>query len=192
MTGISLLIGLGNPGTQYSQTRHNVGQWLVESFASQEKCQFQLDTKLQSRISRIQNSNIDCRLCLPTTYMNESGTPVQKLMHYFKVPPESVLVVHDELDLPAGVARFKTGGGHGGHNGLRDITAHIGNNFHRLRIGIGHQGNRDLVTSYVLNAPTVADRQRIEDAIHACLPSLKTALSGDILGAMNTLHTLLQ
>ncbi len=192
MAAIQLLIGLGNPGPAYVATRHNVGQWLVELLAEQEKLSFKLEPKLQAQITRFQSADIECRLCLPTPYMNDCGRAVQKLSHYFKVPSEAILVVHDELDLPVGVARYKMGGGHGGHNGLRSIIDHIGNTFGRLRIGIGHPGNKDDVSDYVLHVPSVSDKKNIETAIHDTLPSLKKALAGHMAAAMNELHTHLQ
>lgn len=189
MTSIQLLVGLGNPGAQYAQTRHNVGQWLVAQCAANARLSFQLDTKLQAQVTRWQTPDFDCRLALPTTYMNLSGLPVHKLAQYFKIPPESILVVHDELDLSPGVARLKIGGGHGGHNGLRDIIEHLGNTFCRLRLGIGHPGNPEAVSQFVLVPPKKIEQEQIENAIAESLRVLPAVLKGEMSLAMNELHT---
>ena len=192
MPDIRLIVGLGNPGAQYALTRHNVGQWLVTQCAADAQLSFQLETKLQAQVTRWQTDFFDCRLALPTTYMNLSGSAVQKLSHYFKIPIESVLVIHDDLDLEPGVARLKIGGGHGGHNGLRDIIEHMGNGFSRLRLGIGHPGSAAEVSDFVLAAPKKTEHLEIEKAISDSLKVLPSVLKGEMSSAMNILHTQLK
>jgi PTH1 family peptidyl-tRNA hydrolase len=189
MTNIQLVVGLGNPGAQYALTRHNVGQWLVIQCAADARLSFQLDTKLQAQVTRWQTEHFDCRLALPTTYMNLSGSAVQKLSHYFKIPVESILVVHDDLDLEPGTARLKIGGGHGGHNGLRDIIEHMGNGFSRCRLGIGHPGSAADVSNFVLVPPKKTELVEIEHAISDSLRVIPSVLKGEMSLAMNVLHT---
>lgn len=189
MTSILLVVGLGNPGADYENTRHNVGKWLVRQCAADAQLSFQLDTKLQAHVTRWQTPAFDCRLAMPTTYMNLSGLSVQKLSHYFKVPVGSILVVHDELDLEPGTARLKIGGGHGGHNGLRDIIEHIGPDFCRLRLGIGHPTSGADVSDFVLTPPKKIELTHIENALLNSLKVLPTVLEGKMSSAMQLLHT---
>ncbi len=166
MATIKLIVGLGNPGLDYQMTRHNAGFWFVDALAEKYGKSFCLEQKFQALLCRYQKNDIDCRLCKPQTYMNNSGLAVQAIIHFYKLSVENVLVVHDEIDLAAGIARLKQGGGHGGHNGLRDIINHIGSaDFLRLRIGVGHPGSPDQVTPYVLARPSIADEQQIMDRI---------------------------
>ncbi len=187
---IKLIIGLRNPGTAYEQTRHNAGGWLVLSLAQRHSIRFKIDKKMQAELADIElNQNLS-RLALPLTFMNHSGQVTRAISQFYKILPEEILVVHDELDLPVGRIKLKTGGGHGGHNGLRDITTQLGTSeFHRLRIGIGHPGHRDLVHDFVLNKPSVHDRQQIYDAIDRGVAVMPLVLSGDIARAMNQLNT---
>jgi peptidyl-tRNA hydrolase, PTH1 family len=164
--GIQLIVGLGNPGSEYEATRHNVGRWLVEKLAADKNLQFQTEPKFKSLIATIEIANKKCWLLLPSTYMNLSGEAVLKFVHFHKILPEYILVVHDELDLSPGVIRLKKDGGHGGHNGLRSIITQLGSKeFYRLRIGIGHPGDKDLVSGYVLSKPNQSDRELIWQAI---------------------------
>ncbi|MET0379338.1 MAG: aminoacyl-tRNA hydrolase [Spongiibacteraceae bacterium] len=194
MSGIQLIVGLGNPGREYEDTRHNAGAWLVEQLARSHGCALAPESKFSGLTGRISLAGHDLRLLIPTTFMNRSGQSVVALAGFFKIPPASILVVHDELDLAPGTARLKLGGGHGGHNGLRDIMAQLpkdsGNgDFHRLRIGIGHPGSADKVVGYVLGKPSSDDRIAIDRAIDAALEILPLAAKGDYLRAMNQLHT---
>ena len=192
MSAIQLIVGLGNPGRDYEETRHNAGAWFVEALARQEHCTLQSENKFFGFTGRVNLASHDIKLLIPTTFMNLSGQAVAALATFFKIPLDAILVAHDELDIPAGEARFKQGGGHGGHNGLRDIIARFGNqnNFHRLRIGIGHPGSADKVTGYVLNKPSRDERTAIDVAIDAALKSVPLALSGQWPRAMNQLHAL--
>lgn len=187
---IKLIIGLRNPGSAYEQTRHNAGGWLVTSLAQRHSAHFKIDKKMQAELSDLNINQNQCKLVLPLTFMNHSGQPVRAISQFYRIQPDEILVVHDELDLPVGRIKLKTGGGHGGHNGLRDIIAQIGSSeFHRLRVGIGHPGHRDLVHQFVLSKPSVDDRQQIYDAIDRGIAVMPLALSGDIARAMNHLNT---
>ncbi len=181
---IQAIIGLGNPGTQYAQTRHNVGFWFVDRLADQHRTGFKPESKFHGQLAKA-----DCWLFKPNTYMNESGRAVIAFAQFYRLTPSQLLVIHDDLDLPAGTARLKTGGGHGGHNGLRDISQQIGNEFHRLRLGIGHPGNKNQVANYVLKNPSADDQIAILQAIDQSLAVLPLVLEGDMLKAMNQLHT---
>ena len=152
MTAIQLIVGLGNPGPEYEQTRHNAGALFVERIASAQRVSLTADKKYFGLTAKFSHQGNDVRLLIPTTYMNRSGQAVAALANFFRIKPEAILVAHDELDLPPGVAKLKRGGGHGGHNGLRDIIAQLGNqnDFHRLRLGIGHPGDAKLVSNFVL------------------------------------------
>lgn len=186
---IKLIIGLRNPGAAYEQTRHNAGGWLVNRLAQRQNVDFKLDKKMQAELAEYKVNEHPCLLALPLTFMNHSGQPVRAISQFYKMHAEEILIVHDELDLPAGRIKLKTGGGHGGHNGLRDIIAQLGSGeFHRLRIGIGHPGHRDLVHQYVLNKPSMSDRQHIYDAVDRGIAVLPTVISGDIAKAMNQLN----
>lgn len=187
---IKLIIGLGNPGSTYEKTRHNAGSWLVGRLAHKYNIQFKIDKKAQAELGDLKIDETQCKLVLPLTFMNVSGQPCRAVAQFYRIQPEEILVVHDELDLPAGCIRLKTGGGHGGHNGLKDIIAQIGSNeFHRLRIGIGHPGHRDLVHQFVLGTPSLNDKQLIEEAIDKGLAVLPMVLSGQMAKAMNQLNT---
>jgi len=188
---IQLIVGLGNPGSEYARTRHNAGQDFVEELARQAGSPLVTDTKYFGLTARISYQGRDLRLLVPTTYMNRSGQSVGALASFFKIEPAAILVAHDELDLAPGVARFKHGGGHGGHNGLRDIIAALGNNqnFPRLRLGIGHPGAAPLVANYVLKRAPQAEQTLIEDAIYRATTCLPDAVNGDWNSAMKNLHT---
>lgn len=185
---IDLIVGLGNPGGNYEQTRHNAGFWFVDAMARQSGT-FRSESKFQGDVCKISLSGHDCWLLKPATFMNRSGQSVAALAGFYKIPAENILVVHDELDLPPGVARLKQGGGHGGHNGLRDIIARLGADFMRLRIGIGHPGSKEQVVDYVLQRPSLADRQQIDSAIAAALAVMPELLCGEAQRAMNQLHS---
>jgi peptidyl-tRNA hydrolase, PTH1 family len=188
---IKLIVGLGNPGSEYRGTRHNAGADFVEALARHYHTALQPDSRYHGLAGRIQAAGIDLRLLIPTTFMNRSGKAVAAMAGFFKIAPDEILVAHDELDIPAGTARFKQGGGHGGHNGLRDIVPALGNNrdFHRLRIGIGHPGHASRVTGYVLGRPSQADRERIDASIDEAIDALPLLLAGDTTKAMTRLHS---
>lgn len=188
---IQLIVGLGNPGAEYQHTRHNAGAWLVEKLARQEGIQLLPERKFHGLYGKGRIGGQDCWLLIPTTFMNLSGNAVQALTNFYKLAPAQILVVHDELDLPAGQAKFKFGGGHGGQNGLRDIISKLGNNqnFHRLRIGIGHPGDKSKVTGHVLGKPSQAELKAMQDVIDEALCVLPQALGGDLAKAMNRLHS---
>ena len=191
MSVIKLIVGLGNPGREYQETRHNAGALFVEELARQQASPLKEESKFRGLSGRIHIDGHDIRLLIPTTFMNRSGQAVAAIANFYKVAIGEILVAHDELDIDAGTARFKQGGGHGGHNGLRDIIDKCGNNknFHRLRIGIGHPGSADKVTGYVLNKAPQAEHQKIIASIDESIRALPDALNGDWAKAMNYLHT---
>jgi PTH1 family peptidyl-tRNA hydrolase len=187
---IKLIVGLGNPGPKYSETRHNAGFWFVEDLASQYRSRFLPEKKFHGEVARINLEGKDIWLLKPETYMNRSGLSVVSLAAFYKIAPENILVAHDEIDLKAGTARLKSGGGHGGHNGLRDIISHLGTkDFQRLRIGVDHPGSKDLVVDYVLKRPDSKDRQAIEDSINDALRVMPKIAAGEWEKAMHQLHT---
>lgn len=188
---IKLIVGLGNPGAEYSNTRHNAGADFVASLAHQHSVGLTPESKFFGLSTRLFFGSRDVRLLIPTTFMNLSGKAVGAIAQFYKIVPENILVVHDELDLAPGVARLKIGGGHGGHNGLKDIIKALGNNkeFARLRIGIDHPGSAKLVSDYVLRKAPIAEQQLIEDGIHNSLRVLPDVINGDWNKAMKELHT---
>lgn len=188
---IKLIVGLGNPGPEYSQTRHNAGAWYVTELAHRHGGSLREEAKFYGLTGRIQLLGQEVRLLIPTTFMNLSGKSVSALAGFFQIPPEAILVAHDELDLPPGVARFKQGGGHGGHNGLKDIISKLGNNkeFHRLRLGIGHPGDRNKVVGFVLNKAPQSEQQLIDEAIDEAVRCTDLLFEQDMIKAMNRLHT---
>jgi PTH1 family peptidyl-tRNA hydrolase len=188
--GISLIVGLGNPGPEYAATRHNVGFWLADALAGRFGQVFKAESRFHGELCRIGIQGADLRLLKPSTYMNHSGRSVAAVARYFEIPPERILVAHDELDLPVGTVRLKQGGGHAGHNGLRDTIALLGTrDFWRLRIGIDHPGDRSLVTGYVLGRPSRDDALRIEDALGDAEGVLDDLLVGRFQPVMNRLHS---
>lgn len=190
MEGLRLIVGLGNPGPNYARSRHNAGFQFVDALAARENAAFQVEPTLFGESARVEVGGHTVRLLKPATFMNLSGKSVLAALQFWKIPPEQALLVHDELDLPAGSARLKYDGGHGGQNGLRDTMRVLGHGrFHRLRIGIGHPGHRDLVTPWVLGRPAEADAILIARAIDDALGVLPLAVAGDFGEAMKRLHT---
>lgn len=190
MPQIKLIVGLGNPGAEYAQTRHNAGFWFIDELAWAWKAVLKEEKKFFGETARVARPEGDVWLLKPNTFMNRSGQAVAALASFYKIKPEEILVVHDELDIPCGRIRFKLGGGNGGHNGLKDIQARLGTpNFYRLRLGIDHPGDRNLVVGYVLNKPGAEDRQAIEDAVAKSLQGLPLILSGDWEEAVRFLHS---
>ena len=185
---IRLVVGLGNPGKEYERTRHNAGSWLVERYASAGGLNFRKDPKYQARVARSEATG--AWLLLPQGFMNASGHAVQLLAGFFKIKPEEILVVHDELDFAPGIARIKQGGGIGGHNGLRDISQRLGSHdYWRLRLGIGHPGDKSLVADYVLHKPSVEDKAAIDGAIDRALEVMPLCVAGDLQAGMLKLHS---
>lgn len=190
-TPVELIVGLGNPGSKYDRTRHNAGADLVLELAKSHHAELKQESKFFGDTAKITIENRDVRLLIPTTFMNRSGQSIAALAGFYQIPAAAILIVHDELDLPPGIARFKKGGGHGGHNGLRDTIKSLGNNseFARLRIGIGHPGNARQVADYVLKKPSPNDQQLITNSIDDALRTLPLAVTGQWEKAMHALHT---
>lgn len=186
---IKLIIGLGNPGKQYDNTRHNAGAWFAQQVAIRFQSKFKVESKFHAQITQINTGEHSCFIAIPSTYMNESGRCIQALMRFYKLNPEELLIAHDELDLDPGIARLKLSGGHGGHNGLRSIIQNIGREFWRLRIGIGHPGHKDQVSGFVLSKASLSDQQQIRQAINESSYCLDDLLSANFDRAMRTLHT---
>ena len=188
--GLRLIVGLGNPGTEYLRTRHNAGFWFVDALAAGQNERFGFDGKLHGETCKLRIGGESVWLLKPATFMNKSGIAVASALRYYKIEPEECLVAHDDLDLPAGAVRLKFDGGPGGQNGLRDIMAHLGHGkFHRLRLGIGHPGHKDQVTSWVLGRPSASDEDALLDGIARALNVLPLAVDGQFDKAMQQLHT---
>ncbi len=186
---IQLVVGLGNPGADYVLTRHNAGFWFVDALARAHGGGFSCERKFSGDVCRLQLDGHDIRLLKPATFMNRSGQSVQALAAYLKLPAEAILVAHDDLDLPAGSVRLKQGGGHGGHNGLRDITDRLGENFSRLRFGIGRPGAGADVIDYVLHRAGEDDEMRIMQAVAAAIAVMPRLLNGETGKVMHELHS---
>lgn len=191
MSAIKLIVGLGNPGTQYEGTRHNAGEDFVRELARQCGATFKADSKYHGELTEVMFANHKLRLLVPTTFMNRSGKSVASLANFFKWSAPEILIAHDELDIPPGQARFKFDGGHGGHNGLRDIVPALGNHkdFHRLRVGIGHPGSAKQVSNFVLTKAAATERQAIAESIDEAIRALPLLLAGDATKAMTQLHS---
>ncbi|OGT53789.1 MAG: aminoacyl-tRNA hydrolase [Gammaproteobacteria bacterium RIFCSPHIGHO2_12_FULL_42_13] len=189
-TGIQCFIGLGNPGENYSNTRHNVGMWFIDLLAEQHHANFRAEKKLHGVVTEFSHNHQKILLFKPTTYMNESGRAVSALLKFYKIAPENILIAHDELDFEGGTTRLKKGGGHGGHNGLRDVIVCLSSpEFYRLRIGIGHPGNRDAVVEYVLHKPSLSDKKNILSSLDAAATVVPLLVTGDIQKAFSQLHS---
>lgn len=187
---LKLIVGLHNPGPAYERTRHNAGAWFIEALLKQYPGASKLDKHFQGTVTPIQIDNTPCTLFIPNTFMNLSGQAVSRITKFYQIPAETILVVHDDLDLPVGTIKLKKYGGHGGHNGLRDLIQQLGTeSFHRLRIGIGHPKHRDLVHDYVLSAPSASDRKSIEEAIESALSVVPLLVKGEWAKAVQALHT---
>lgn len=191
MSEIKLIVGLGNPGAKYEGTRHNAGEWLINELARMYNVTLKDDAKYFGKTAKISTAGGEVWLLVPTTFMNLSGKSVGALANFFRIKPEQIVVAHDELDLPCGVAKIKQGGGHGGHNGLKDIIAALGNsnNFYRVRIGIGHPGHKDLVASYVLGKPSPTDQPLINAAVDEASRCVELLFKEGIVKATNRLNS---
>ncbi|HBU8706833.1 TPA: aminoacyl-tRNA hydrolase [Escherichia coli] len=187
---IKLIVGLANPGAEYAATRHNAGAWFVDLLAERLRTPLREEAKFFGYTSRVTLGGEDVRLLVPTTFMNLSGKAVAAMASFFRINPDEILVAHDELDLPPGVAKFKLGGGHGGHNGLKDIISKLGNNpnFHRLRIGIGHPGDKNKVVGFVLGKPPVSEQKLIDEAIDEAARCTEMWFTDGLTKATNRLH----
>ncbi|MFQ5634731.1 MAG: aminoacyl-tRNA hydrolase [Gammaproteobacteria bacterium] len=185
----SIIVGLGNPGPDHDRDRHNVGYWLIEDIAAELGGRFTNQPKLHGESCQVSLDGRSVRLLKPTTFMNHSGRAIRLAIDYYKIPAERVLVLHDDLDLPPGTTRLKFGGGHGGHNGLRDIISHCGRDFTRLRIGIGHPGSKEQVVGYVLRPPGRDELPMIEDALREGRRAIDLLMRDGLDAAQKYLHT---
>ncbi len=186
---VQLVVGLGNPGSKYEQTRHNAGFWFVDELDRRFFCGLRPEARFFGDAGRCTIEGEDCRLIKPTTYMNNSGQSVAAIASFFRIPVQNILVVHDELDLPPGTVRLKRGGGHGGHNGLRDIMAHLGKDFLRLRVGVGHPGHKDQVVDYVLKKATRDEQIEIDRSLDDAYKIIPLLVKGELEKAMHQLHS---
>ena len=191
MSGVplKLIVGLGNPGADYARTRHNAGFWFVNELARRAGGTFRSEPRHQGELAKVRLEGTELWLLKPMSFMNRSGGPVQSVAGFYKIPAEAVLVAYDELDFPPGVIKLKQGGGAAGHNGIRDVAPQIGDGFWRMRIGIGHPGDRSQVLNYVLGRPSADDARLIDEAIAAGLDVLPTLVSEGGQKAMHKLHT---
>lgn len=188
--GISLIVGLGNPGSAYAETRHNAGFRFLGAVLQGSGQALRAEARFAADVARLRIADADVRVLAPTTYMNLSGDAISRFAHYYKIPPERILVAHDELDLPPGTVRLKRGGSDGGHNGLRDVIEKLGTpEFMRLRIGIGHPGSAAQVLSYVLQKAPPAEQALIDTAVTAAKEQISDIVRGDHQRVMNVLHT---
>lgn len=188
-TPIKLIVGLGNPGREYAQTRHNAGFWLVDELARRHGGAWRMESRFNAELARVHVATEEVWLAKPQAFMNRSGGVTAAVANFYKIPAATVLVAHDELDLSLGTVRLKEGGGAGGHNGLRDLIEHLGEGFWRLRLGIGHPGSRDQVHDYVLHRASSAEQLLIDDGILAGADIVPVMLGLGAQAAMQKLHT---
>ena len=186
---LKLVVGLGNPGREYARTRHNAGWWLVDELAVRFNGSWRHDARAHTELARVDVAGTPLWLLKPTAFMNRSGGPVAAVANFYGIEPGEILLVHDDIDLPPGVARLKLGGGHGGHNGVRDVIAHLGADFWRLRLGVGHPGTKHLVLDAVLDRPTQAEQQAIDEALSRALEIMPELLRSGAQKAMHSLHS---
>jgi peptidyl-tRNA hydrolase, PTH1 family len=191
MSGVplKLIVGLGNPGPEYARTRHNAGFWLADELARRLGGVFRNESRHQGELAKVRLDGTELWLLKPMSFMNRSGGPVQSVANFYKVPVESILVAYDDLDFPPGIIKLRQGGGAAGHNGIRDIAPQVGDQFWRLRIGIGHPGDRSAVLNYVLGRPSAEDARLIEEAIGAGLDAVPALISQGGQKAVHRLHT---
>ncbi len=185
-----MIIGLGNPGSEYAETRHNAGFWFCERLGRELGTSFARESRYHGLVAKARVGGADTWLLMPQTFMNRSGQAVQALAHFYRIEPEEMLVVHDELDIPPGQMRLKFGGGLGGHNGLKDITGHLGTqDYWRLRLGIGHPGDRNEVINYVLKPPRREEREEIDAALDRALLAWPTLAKGEYNAATQKINS---
>ncbi|MEM7430990.1 MAG: aminoacyl-tRNA hydrolase [Pseudomonadota bacterium] len=189
MKKLRLIAGLGNPEERYERTLHNAGFWFADAVVRKFGGQFRYEKKFDADVCKVDIAGDDVWVIKPQSYMNESGGPVRSAMDYYRIQINDVLVAHDEIDLPPGTVRFKDGGGHGGHNGLRDIIRHAGRDFVRLRVGVGHPGDKNKVTGYVLRPVSNATADPIERTVDDAVAELPTLVEDGLNAAMKALHT---
>lgn len=185
---LKLVVGLGNPGSQYARTRHNAGFWVVDEWLRQRQTSASTQAKFLGSVARLTLGAQQIWVLKPSTFMNKSGESVAAFTHFYQIPSESVLVIHDELDLPNGQLRLKFGGGHGGHNGLRDLTRVMGEHYWRLRVGIDHPGSKDQVLAYVLGQPFNDQVAALEDSVGLAVKTLEDSIKGDVNAVMGQLN----
>ena len=187
---LKLIVGLGNPGPTYQKTRHNAGAWWLNELAQHYRIQFHLEKKFELELAELKLQHSHCILAKTISYMNVSGAAIARYARFFQINPAEILIAHDDLDLLPGQVRFKVGGGHGGHNGLRDLIQHLGaNDFCRLRIGIGHPGNKDKVAGFVLQVPRLEEKLEIEHGLMRVLPLVPDMIQANVNRVMLQLHT---
>lgn len=188
---LSLIVGLGNPGPRYQGNRHNAGAWFIAELCRRYQGQLRPETKFHGELASVTIGGRDVKLLVPATFMNRSGRAVAAVCSYFRIDPCQLLVAYDEIDFAVGITRFKFGGGHGGHNGMRDILQALGghSDFYRLRIGVGHPGHKSMVADYVLSDPSASEARVIEDDIHRAADLMPQAVAGQWEAAMRLLHT---
>jgi peptidyl-tRNA hydrolase, PTH1 family len=187
---LKLIVGLGNPGPEYTETRHNAGFWFLDAFAAIHQLSFVSEKKFFGETARLTAADLDCRLLKPMTFMNRSGQGLRAISEYYQIQVDEILVVHDEIDLDAGTIRLKKGGGHGGHNGLRDIIEKMGSaDFLRMRIGVAHPGDRQEVVNHVLKRPSLDEKIILDAAIKRGLDIMPLVFAGELNKAMTILNS---
>jgi PTH1 family peptidyl-tRNA hydrolase len=188
-THLSIIAGLGNPEERYSRTLHNAGFWFVDELARRHHGQFRYEKRFDADVCKVDIAGNEVWLAKPQSYMNLSGGPVRGLLDYYRLPVANLLVAHDEIDLPPGTVRLKQGGGHGGHNGMRDVIKHCGSDFMRLRLGVGHPGHKDQVTSYVLKKASADIEAAIMKNVDEAADVMPLLVREGLNAAMKQLHT---
>ena len=186
---LTVVAGLGNPDQRHERTLHNAGFWFVDELARRGDAQFRYEQRFDAEICKVGIAGSDVWLVKPQSFMNLSGRPIRSLLDYYRVKPAALLVAHDEIDLPPGTVRFKKGGGHGGHNGLRDVIQHCGRDFLRLRLGVGHPGDKDKVTGYVLKRASGAVESAVEKNVDEAADVIPLFIEDGLNAAMKKLHT---
>ncbi|MAD58494.1 MAG: aminoacyl-tRNA hydrolase [Porticoccus sp.] len=189
---VQLIVGLGNPGQQYEHTRHNAGASFVSALGKKYLAVFKTDEKFFGSVARVKIDYQDVRLLIPNTFMNISGKSIASLANFYQIDPDNILVVHDDIDLNPGISKYKIGGGHGGHNGLKSIIKALGNrnNFARLRIGVGHPGQANEVVNFVLKKGPRSEQDLIDGSFENCINTIPFAIKGKWNEAMKELHTI--
>jgi PTH1 family peptidyl-tRNA hydrolase len=185
---LRMFVGLGNPGPEYARTRHNAGYWLVDELARRHGGSWRGESRHQSEVARVRVTGHEIWLVKPQSFMNRSGSPVASLVNFYRIDAGEVLVAHDDLDLPVGALRLKQAGGHGGHNGVRDVIAHLGDGFWRMRIGIGHPGAKGEVVDYALTRPPADEEQLLLEAVRDAADAVPALLEEGAQRVMNRLH----